>query len=390
MTGVQTCALPISGQVAEAVNQSLDTIAPAAPNPSLTGPAVQEAAQGVLDRVRGRINESAGPLYDALPGQSLDPADYARLQANPSYAAALERFRADPELSAPFASSPDNDLSVLNEVVKQLDTDATAARQTIANPNGNNRLAELRGDARSLAVDLAGGVSDDFSRARQTVETGHRAFLDPLVAGPLGRIADTGDLRSQITSMFPDRAIEGAGVETGDALRLMNEVDPQAAKDLTRQYLATTFGESAQDLSTGPNAWGGAAWRAKIAGNANQRASLNAALEQTGGQDVGDLLDVLAATGRRQHPGTLAALTPSDSKALRGTNALTSALQGGIAPWSAIGNALENANARRNAGALADALMSNPDDALSVMRRAQAVSGNNPLLRAALASYLAQ
>lgn len=373
--------------VRDAFFRALDDVAPATDTPSMVGPQAQRAAQGTLDQVRQRINESADPLYARLPGQTMDPADYSTLESNPSWARAVERFRSDPELSAPYAGAPDNDLSVINEILKQLDTDITGAQQTIANPGGNNRLAQLRGDVRGQAADLAELASPDFARARETVRTGHSAFLDPLEAGPLGDIARPDRLEAQTRGLFPQVPSEGRAAETALALRLMNEVDPAAGPALTRQNLATMFNESAQDLSAGPNPWGGAAFAAKAAGNAEQRANLQAALSQTGGeQSVTELMDVLRATGRRQAPGSLTAFNNADLEALRGTSALVDATKG-VPIIRTIGNMIEQANASRNASVLADALLSDPATAATLLRRAQG-GDPAPLVRAlALGGY---
>ena len=85
-------------RVEQAIGGVLDQIAPPVPAPQVAGQA-QEAAAGVLDTMRRRVNESAQPFYDRLPGQSLPPEQAQQLLDNPSYAAALNAVRRDPELS---------------------------------------------------------------------------------------------------------------------------------------------------------------------------------------------------------------------------------------------------------------------------------------------------
>ena len=93
---------PMMAQRPEAVRQAVGNvaaqIAPEAAPQQVAGQA-QQAAEGVITRMRQRVNENAQPFYERLPGQSLPPEQYAQLAENPSYARALEAVRSDPEIA---------------------------------------------------------------------------------------------------------------------------------------------------------------------------------------------------------------------------------------------------------------------------------------------------
>lgn len=91
-------------RVDQAIGGVLDQIGPSV-EPSRLAPQVREASGGVLNTLRRRANEDAGPFYRNLPSQSIPADDYARLAENPSYQAALRSVRGDPEI-APLIEDP--------------------------------------------------------------------------------------------------------------------------------------------------------------------------------------------------------------------------------------------------------------------------------------------
>jgi len=368
-------------QIRQAGMTFADQIAPPNTQPSLIGQQAQEAAQGGLDLTRRTINNAAEPHYQALRGQIIPDAQFAQLTADPSFRAALAELRGNPELNGPIVGLPDNDLSVVNEVVKHLDTAATAARQTAANPAGNNRLASLRGDARSAADALAANVSPDWRQARDIVAQGRQQYLDPLNAGPAGQIARTNSVPTQTGALYPANPLEGAPGETTQALQLMRAAEAEAAQraggaiatpgvgaDLTRQHLVRALNEATASLQPGPNQWAGAKYAKAIAGNPEQAAALRAGVGTVAGPDTADeldtLLNVMRATGKRQPPGSMTAFNSEDLKGLGLALPETKSSIGNPLTWIRKGEtALRGAQQRRNTDALVQFLLSNPDEA---------------------------
>lgn len=377
-------------QVRDAGMNFADQIAPPNQQPSMIGRQAQEAAQSGLDMTRGVINDAARPHYQALRGQLIPDADFAALQQNPSYRGALEAVRSNPELNHAIAGLPDNDLAVVNEVVKQLDTAATAARQTVQNPAGNNYLSSLRGDARSQADQLAGNVSPDWRAARDTVAQGRAQYLEPLEAGPAGQIARTDNVPTQTGALYPASPLEGAANETPQALTIMRAAEAEAANrsgqpiampgagaDLTRQHWVNTLNQTMADLQPGPNQWGGAKFAKAIAGNPEQERVLQAGVRTVAGDPVvgemDTLLRVLRATGKREAQGSKTAFNAEDIKDLKANN-LGTRLKDAANPirWGdAIGNAVSDIQYRRNVERLARLLQATPDEAEAFLGQAQ-------------------
>lgn len=373
---------PVMAQRPEQVRGALvnyaDALAPATTEPSMIGGRAQQGADGALNDVRRFINSFAEPHYDALVGQEIPAGQYAPLAGNASYREALGALRAHPELGAQVAHLPDNNLAVVNEVVKRLNTTAEQARPGPMNPQGDNGLAALRDTAAGTAAQVASDASPDFAAARQGVAAGRQTYLEPLQRGPLGQISATDSVKGQTAALYPSQPLEGGADETARAVELLNGQDPSIAPDLTRQFLTNSANEATQQLQPGPNAWGGAKWAATNAGNPEQERALMAGVEGSGG-DTGRLqsiIDVLRATGKRQAPGSLTAYNAKDLEELGKAGALGEALRTGMNPpgmFRRLGLGFQDWQTERNAGHLADAILANPQDAEAIVLRARQV-----------------
>lgn len=382
-------------QVSQAVNNFADTIAPATRQPGMLGLQAQNAAQGGLDNVRQTINAVADPAYAALSGQEIPAQDFQQILANPSYQRALQAVRSDPELNASIAHLPDNNLAVVNETNKQLSTMSDAARQTEMNPQGNNRLAALRGDAQMQADALARGLSPDYADAHDIVSGGREALLDPLQAGPAGRIATTQDVKAQAASLFPNAPPEGQTNETAQALRLIGTRDDSLPGALLRQHLMNTYNEAGQDLQGGQNQYGGAKWVAQTSGNPEQRATLEggiAAVNPDLSDPYANLAAALRATGRRLQPGSQTAFNEQAAQAMHLTPPSVRTLGGVLDPleWgkhidNALGNALYGRIVRQQGNFLTGM---SPQDAEAYLNSAIARGTQTPSAAQILAMQL--
>jgi hypothetical protein len=363
-------------QVRQAVTQLADNIAPATDNPYMGARVAQEAASGTLNNVRQAINANARPFYEALQTEVMPPTPaWDAVRQRPEYQIALQEIRNDPVLNRELAALPDDSLAVVDNVVQHLDTLAENARPNPAASTGNAKLSSAYEAVRNQVDELASAYSEPWRLARGMVASQREAFLEPLQAGPLGAISQTGKPTSQTGALFPNQPVEGAAAATGQALEMLpNEV----SRGLVRQQIMTGFNEAAQDLSTGPNQWGGAGWAARQFGNAEQAATMRAGLEAaTGGSDdLTSLVEVLRATGRRQAPGSLTAYNKMDLERLGEAGAIGEVARTGLNPpgtFRRIGQALQNWQTETNAGRLADAILASPAEAEAILRRAREV-----------------
>lgn len=382
-------------QVQGAIEARLNQIAPMVEPSQLAGQA-QGAAENVLTTMRRRVNESAQPFYDQLPGQTLDPADLAQLQANPSYNAASQQLMGNPELAALVTGGPE-DLSTVNRVVQQLDTMGENARPGVMNPGGNYTLAAQREQAAALARQLATATSPEFAAARRTVATGREAFVEPVRRGPIGTIAGQSDVQpnlvGQTEALFPSMPFEGTAAETAQALRLMGGVDPTVGGPLVRQHLARQAMEAQQALATGDNQFGGANFAARAFGNPEQRRTVMGAIDVTApppsplafpplnpnapqampSDPMAQLVEVLQATGQRARAGSETAFNQEIQQQLRGGNVASGGARAALNIPGIPGQLAKGVDdfvARRNAETLADLLMARSEDFNARLTRA--------------------
>lgn len=296
------------------------------------------------------------------------------------------------------APTPDNDLNVINEVVKQLGTMADEAAPNSMRQGGSMTRAAQRTQAQQLADALAREASPDYAMARDTVRGVNEAFIDPLKAGPIGALADSSEAAPNLASMtgrlFPDAPFEGQAAETARALELMGEIDPSVGGPLVRQHLARQAMEAQQQLATGDNQFGGANFVARAFGNPEQRRTVMGAIDATAprvdpsmafpeinpnvqqalpSDPMANLVEVLQATGQRARAGSETAFNQEFQQQLRGGNLASGSVRAGInlpgIPGQ-LAKGFDDWTARRNAETLADLLVANSDEFSARLTRA--------------------
>lgn len=306
-----------------AVRQELGNIAPANVAPSTVGPAVGRAAEGTLEDVRGAINNAARPFYQSAETVLLDAPTMARVRALPGYEAARDAVRNDPQLNRYVANLPDESVGFLNEVKKQLDNAATHAAEPLNTQGRNMQRAAGFGQDATAVRDLASSVptSTAYPTALAIESVGRERFLQPLLDGPLGKIAgrDT-TTKNAIDALFPRNPLPNSHQEITTTVSALAHRNERSARDLVRAHAESTFNEAARDLQTGPNQANGAKFRAALVGNPQQHANLQAAVEalpngQQRWEGFNRLLDVLEATGTRQGIGSRTAYNAEINKA---------------------------------------------------------------------------
>jgi hypothetical protein len=225
-------------------------------------------------------------------------------------------------LGPTYAGQPDNSIRVIDAVTKDMG-DRGQSLSNAANPGFQKEAAAFysrgSGDARDIARDPNRGGNADYDTALLMQARGRQDNLAPLEAGPLGKMANTADTGAQTTALFPSRPLEGSAAETADAIGRLNAIDPELAKNLARQHLATNFADANGAGVPGANQWGGAKFAAQIAGNPLQEQTLASGLGalhngDTVAPNVAAIMPVLRATGKRQGPGSLTAQNTLDPR----------------------------------------------------------------------------
>lgn len=304
-------------QVQSAGAQAMGNIAPQTATPSVIGNQVQRAAETAINDARNTINSVTRPYYQAAEGVKIPDTDFQRLMGDASFADALKAIRSDPEIAASIAHLPDNSVGVIDTVQKLLGHRGEAAK---ASDNALERYkSSMRFSTQADAKGVGRAASPDYATALDVQRQGRERFLEPLEAGPLGKMQATQDVSKQGSALLPSSPLGGSEREVRTAVGRIVAQNPEAARQLVRQHLETAFNEATQNLVAGGNEWGGAKFAAAVAGNSQQAKNLQAAIRALpGGDAIWDgtrrFLDVLEATGKRLPEG---AATATDTQALK-------------------------------------------------------------------------
>lgn len=381
-----------AGRNDQAAGQVFDAVTPAPPNPSGIGPAVGTAAERTVDDVRSTINAASDPYYAAAAPMRLTPQEMAQVRALPGFAEAAATVRNTPQLNRYVAHLPDDSIGFLNEVKKQLDASAVAARgPTSTNPNIQIPAGYSR-DATAVRETLVNASRRDpnnpYEVALGVQEQARERYLQPLLDGPIGKIAakDT-TTKKAIEVLFPASPLPNSAQEIETAVRGVAQRNPYAARSLVRAHLEMTFNEATQNLASGANSFGGAKFAAVVRGNPQQAANLEAAVRALPRGDdiwqgVDRFLTILEAQGQRQAVGSQTAFNQEVLRDLRqgklASEAGSAVLSGGLKLPAKISETVERWRMGRNVDELAR-LFTDPQAGREFARLARAGTGINPV-----------
>ena len=383
-------------QVSSAVGQELDNIAPSRPDPSMIGREAGEAARGSLHDVRTAINTATDPLYAAAANTRIPAAEMARVRALPGYAEARLAVANNPQLARYVAGLPENSVGFQNEIKKFLDQRGSNAASRF-NPEANQQVAAgYTSDA--AAVRQAGvNASPEYERALEMQAQLRQQFLEPLMVGPLGRMArkDT-TTRNAIEALFPSQPLPGSQQEVATAVSALAARNPAVARDLVRAHLEAKLNEAFYAAGRGNEApqFAGATFAARAAGSpvvdTQRYENLRAAVEALpNGQRtwVGfeRLLEVMRATGTRQPQNSKTAWNLREEQQLSSGGAAAGAVKLGASPGKWLTVASDRVSAwqlGRNLDQIAS-ILTDPNAARLLQRLAQMPAGSTQAAAAA-------
>jgi len=364
-------------QVEGSVAPTLNAITPATPAPSTIGPQVGRAAEDAMNDGRRTLNQGTRPYYDAARGIQLQPGEMARVRALPGFEEAAQAVRDNPQLNRRVADLPDDAVGFLDAVRKYMNQQAQNTRGALAQNRNQTVSSGWEQDARTIrqaaingSRDPATGVSP-YEVALNVQAQVREQHLAPLLQGPLGRLAKRSQAtRQAIEVLFPTNPLPNSANEVATAVGAVAARNPGAARQLVRAHIESVFNEATQNLVGGEAQRGGAKFAAVIAGNPQQRANLQAAMEALpNGADTwagfNRYLEILEATGRRQGVGSLTAYNIQDLKDLGRGRLVTEGAKTVSSPTrvlSMLGDAWDRWQLGRNLNELAG-IMTNPNSA---------------------------
>lgn len=332
---------PRANQVDVAARTQFDGLSPVNQAPSTIGHQAGHAAEGIVTDVRGAINNVAAPHYRAAEGILLNPQEMAQVRALPGYAEARDAVRNEPQLNRYVAHLPENSVGFLNEVKKQLDQSARNATAPLG-PRGAPNAQIGAGYTRDATTARQVGVnaSANYGDALAIEEHGRRQFLDPLLQGPLGKMASRDTTTKQaIEALFPKNPLANSQQEIATAVGALAHRNPNIAGDLVRAHAESVFNQATRDLQPGANLAGGAKFRVALVGNPQQAANFEAAVTALpfGAQRLAGFnrfLDIMEAVGTRQNVGSKTAYNAEFLKNASSSGLVGEAAKGAANPIS--------------------------------------------------------
>jgi hypothetical protein len=325
-TQMQTFMADRPQQVEGAARDQFDQLAAQHPNPSMIGPEAGKVASGEVDNVRGQINATSDPYYKAAEGVLLTPAEMSHVRSIPGYTEARDAVRGNPQINWRVAHLPDHSVGFLNEVKKQFDQAAENAASKF-NPAKNHQVQASNEMAASALKQIGIHKSADYEIALEIQKQAREQFLEPLLKGPLGQLAKKDPTTKRaVAALFPSSPEAGTEGEVRNAVFAIAQRRPAVAEQLVRAHAEKVFNVAAKKLQSGENQFSGAKFAVRIAGNAQQRANLQAAVEALPNgtarwEGFNNLLDILEATGTRQPKGSLTSFNSQELKAMEGGGA---------------------------------------------------------------------
>lgn len=347
-------------QVDQAALNEFDQIAPGTRNPSQIGPQIREAAQEHIGDVRKTINKASEPYYKAAEAQLFTPQEFAVIKTIPGYEESLAAVRNAPDAWR-IAHLPDNSVGVLDKVKQHFDQQAKNAGSKF-NPQQNKSVQSSHEMSASATKQVGVAKSADYEIALEIQKQAREQFLDPLLQGPLGRLAKK-DVTTQraIEALFPTNPLPNSHNEIFEAVSALAKKNPGAAAQLVRAHMESVFNEATRALQGGANQFGAAGYAKALVGNIQQRANLQAAVEALPNgkqlwQGVDNFLEAAEATGTRQAKGSLTAFNAQELKAMSGSGLVGEAVKTGLSPgkwWSVVNDKWSQWKLGRNLDELA-------------------------------------
>jgi hypothetical protein len=315
-------------QVKSAAEQEIAGIAPPSVEPSTIGPAVGAAAEDELTRSRKLINQSSEPYYDAAKTFRLTAQEMDRVRALPGYEAAAKEVRGDPQLNRHVGHLPEDSIGFLNEVKKVLDQQSENASSPMQQGRSVQRAAGLGQDAQAvrdaaIASEAKAGEGN-YAQALDIQEQGRKRFLEPLLQGPLGKLADRNiATKNAIEALFPAEPVAGTQREVGKAVGALARQNDTAARQLVAAHIEAKLNEAFDAAGRGQDAAGfaGAGMAQRLTGNplvGTQRGlNFRAAVEALpNGKSIWPgverFLEIARATGTRQAIGSKTAFNEAE------------------------------------------------------------------------------
>lgn len=332
-----------AGQVRQAGERAVDSIAPNPYPADMAAQAGKTAAEDALQALRDTRTRLTSPHYQAAAGDTVPQAEMQRVIQ---------------QIDDLIARNPSGEVTASARALRdELVNGQGAPRTNVGELDqiyGANRDAHMpttpplgetgtQARARRVAAQGVGELGRTLEASSQNLAAGravHRQATEQVVLpaeqGPLGRIANA-DPAAQGATQNMGRTL--AGVGEGDryhavvqqSVRRMVRQDPRAAETLARDYVGDVFNRAIGDLKAGPDQYGGAGFRAQLVGDPASMRNVQAVITQLpqGHQrwaGFNRFLDVMEATGYKPAKGSDTAFNQAIQEQLKTQKSIAGAI----------------------------------------------------------------
>lgn len=229
-----------AGAIERATGDVLDTLAPRSSSPEMLGPAAGKAARQEVRTAEREVTEAANPYYEAanpvrVPDKAVDSAISEIERLKSADTTGLTHGELD-RLSRQLSGS--RDIENLDRIRKNL-------RDRMGLPAGSADALDKETYAKlskvmepvTKAMDAA---SPDYVKAREIYQQAQRQIVDPIKAGPLGKLARKDPTTQDVfNALFPKKPLAGSEAAISDAVTRLASKNPNAARQLVRAYLGS-------------------------------------------------------------------------------------------------------------------------------------------------------
>ena len=366
------------------VANALRNISPAQPT-SATPINLQNVAGNLIGGAEQSVTKNVKPLYNQASSVGVYPAP--SILANDRINEAVDAVTKTAKYGVKGADP--SSFETLIAAKKYLDDEYKTQMNAVSGLQKG--AGEVTATAANELSNYLKENSAQYKKGAYNYETAQKTQLQPLREGPVGQIAE-GKNAAQI--LMPPKPVSLYPADIKRTVELLRRKDPEAVPDWTRQQLEATFNETAQNLQNGPNQFGGAKFASTIQGNKQQKANLQALIQESAGvqayQGFERVLNNLEAQGTRQGAGSQTSFNNQFQRELSEGGPLAAAKL--IFKPSEIATKYEEYRLGRNANKLADMLTS-PDS----IKQLEALARTKPntakerlLVNSLVGGYVAQ
>lgn len=351
-------------QNAQYLQNTLNQISPLAGS-SQVPVNLQKTAKNVVDTAENSLTQKVSPNYQAASSIYLPEADLATLTSNPKIADAINAVTKTSKYGVKGADP--RSIQTLIQA-KHFLTDELSNQLNPMSSGLEKNAARVTTIAEKELSDFLKTKSPDYAKGSSIYQNAQQTQIQPLKQSGVGIMAEqTGTpaelMTKQREQLMPANPIALYPQDIKRTVDLLRRKDPNLVPQWTAQNLEGIFNETAQNLQTGANQYGGAKFASAITGNPQQKENLRTLITEASGpqawQGFETMLDVMGAQGKRQPIGSQTAFNAQMQGELK-TGGLTSVPKSIANPLSSVRNWIEDFRYGKNTEQLAR-LLTDPD-----------------------------